>query len=217
MNDEAIPCDARAARGAGRPRDPAKLEAMLDAARAEFFRLGFGAATIEAIADSAGVSKVTVYNRFGGKAGLFEAVMRRESERMAEIMAGGHDAVADLTGALNAYGVALLAFLLDSNRAALDAILTQELAQLPDLAQRFFAAGPGNCRARLAEVLAAADARGAIAIDDPVCAAEDLMALWKGMIDVELKFGLQPECGDAQLAARVMRGTRLFLKAYAAG
>jgi AcrR family transcriptional regulator len=48
---------------------------MLDAARRHFLESGFEAATIEAIAESAGVSAVTVYNYYGTKRGLLLALV----------------------------------------------------------------------------------------------------------------------------------------------
>ncbi|HAL89775.1 MAG TPA: transcriptional regulator, partial [Erythrobacter sp.] len=55
----------------GRPTDEAKRDAILGAAGASFLEHGFAASSIEQIAADAGVSKVTVYNRFGDKRGLF--------------------------------------------------------------------------------------------------------------------------------------------------
>ncbi|MEH6724432.1 MAG: helix-turn-helix domain-containing protein, partial [Qipengyuania sp.] len=55
----------------GRPADEAKREAILAAAAASFFEHGFAASSIEQIAADAGVSKVTIYNRFGDKRALF--------------------------------------------------------------------------------------------------------------------------------------------------
>jgi len=49
---------------------------ILDAALAEFVRSGVHGASIQAIAEGAGVSPMTVYNRFGDKEGLVAAIIR---------------------------------------------------------------------------------------------------------------------------------------------
>lgn len=52
---------------------------LLDAAEAEFSRVGFGGATTKAIARAAGVAQGLLHYHFGTKEGLFEAVIARRS------------------------------------------------------------------------------------------------------------------------------------------
>jgi AcrR family transcriptional regulator len=59
-----------------------RREQLLDVGRALFAERGFDAASIEEIAHRAGVSKPVVYGHFGGKEGLYAAVVERESERL---------------------------------------------------------------------------------------------------------------------------------------
>lgn len=199
-------------RRAGRPRDPAKYNAIVEAARAAFFARGFHAATIEDIAQAAGVSKVTVYSRFGDKETLFEEVIRAESTRMAAMfdaeLAAGHD----LEEQLNAFGLALAGFKFSEEHLAVDRVLMNEIAQIPALARRFFAAGPQSCTTRLVEAIEAAARGGQIDVDDASLAADDLVGLWLGAGDLGIKLGLTPLPSPAELRARVHRATRLFLK-----
>lgn len=51
---------------------------LLDVGRALFAERGFDATSVEEVAARAGVSKPVVYGHFGGKEGLFEAVVDRE-------------------------------------------------------------------------------------------------------------------------------------------
>ena len=67
-------------RRGGRPsKEQAGLieDKILDAAAALFFSEGYGAASIEVIAQRAQISKRTFYARFENKAALFRAVVRR--------------------------------------------------------------------------------------------------------------------------------------------
>jgi AcrR family transcriptional regulator len=60
-------------------------EAVLAAARHVFLERGYGGASLEAIADTAGFSKGVVYSQFGSKADMFfELLERRISERAAQ-------------------------------------------------------------------------------------------------------------------------------------
>ena len=57
--------------GPGRPKDPAKRKAILEAAETLFLRNGYDGSSMDAIAAEAGVSKLTVYSHFTDKETLF--------------------------------------------------------------------------------------------------------------------------------------------------
>ncbi|MFR9778862.1 TetR/AcrR family transcriptional regulator [Micromonospora sp. MS34] len=61
---------------------------MLDAAVKVFSRRGFHAASMDEIADDAGISKPMVYAYLGTKEELFVACLHREGTRMMEAIAG---------------------------------------------------------------------------------------------------------------------------------
>jgi AcrR family transcriptional regulator len=60
---------------------------MLDAAVAVFARLGYYDASVDAIAEAAGVSKPMVYAYLGTKEQLFIACLQREGDRLATALA----------------------------------------------------------------------------------------------------------------------------------
>lgn len=207
--------DCTRPRPVGRPQDPAKHAAIIDAAREHFFTHGFAATAIEAVAASAGVSKVTIYKQFTDKVGLFEAVVRSQSSAMTLPIADWRDIAGDLEGALNRFGCKLLSFLMNEDHMALDNLLSLDLAKHPDLARRFFTAGPGRCRSILADVLHRADHNGELAVPEPQSAAEDLLSIWKGFGDLEQRFGVGQPMTPEEIERRVHRGTKIFLRAYA--
>ncbi len=55
---------------------------LLDAAYAVFLERGFAGASMEAIAERAGVTKPVIYDSFAGKDELFTALVEREEERI---------------------------------------------------------------------------------------------------------------------------------------
>jgi AcrR family transcriptional regulator len=63
-------------------RDPATTR-IVAAARAEFERYGIRRTTVEEVARQAGVSRVTVYRKFDGKAALVRAVVLDDIQRFA--------------------------------------------------------------------------------------------------------------------------------------
>ena len=207
--------DARSYPRAGRPRDAAKRDAILDAAHALFFARGVEATTIEDIATAAGVSKVTIYGHFGDKPTLFEACVRRAVARMEQGLIGPRPRGETLAERLRAMGVSLLAFLTSEPMVSFDRAFAAEASRHPELAERFFQAGPGHCRARLAEVIATGAAAGEVLADDPAKQAEELMGLWYGFLHKELSIGRTAPPTPAEIDARVQRGVGVFLRAYA--
>ncbi len=67
-----------------RGRSPKKRTAILSAAEALFIAEGYESASVDAIAERAGVSKRTVYDHFGGKENLFSAVTAQVSSTLFE-------------------------------------------------------------------------------------------------------------------------------------
>ncbi len=66
----------------GAPRAATPLrDGIVDAARALTIATGWDGVRMGAVASAAGVSRQTVYNEFGSKAGLAEALARREVDR----------------------------------------------------------------------------------------------------------------------------------------
>ena len=200
----------------GRPKDRAKRDAIVCAARTLFFTRGFEATSIESIAEQAGVSKVTIYGHFGDKAGVFEAVVQNVASRMEAKMIADAPPEAALSDTLIAFGCGLMGELMNEEMMLFERYMGSELAHHPALAKRFFDAGPGYMCAHLENILAVAHDRGEIAVDDPKLAAHDLFGLWQGFNRAEASFGVAQMLTGDKLKARVIRAVRLFLKAHSA-
>ena len=59
---------------------------LVDVAKSVFAELGYDGASVEEIANRAGVSKPIVYEHFGGKEGLYAVVVDRETSRLLEMI-----------------------------------------------------------------------------------------------------------------------------------
>ncbi len=69
-----------------------RREQLVGVARALFAEKGYEAASIEEIAERAGVSKPVVYQHFGGKEGLYAVVVDREVRFLTSSLAAAFDA-----------------------------------------------------------------------------------------------------------------------------
>jgi AcrR family transcriptional regulator len=128
---------AEAPRHGGRPsREEAERirERILDAATDLFLTQGYGATSIEAVAQRLRISKRTFYHRFRDKAELFAAVVHRIMERlrppdMAQLFGGG-----PLRQVLLQLASAALRAALAPQAIALQRLILSEAARFPELA-----------------------------------------------------------------------------------
>ena len=204
-------------RSVGRPRDPGKALAILDAGWSLFLERGVEATSIEAIAAKASVSKVTLYTYYPDRVALFEAAVRREMERIEEAQAlNVSDAPASITEQLRAFGTGIMTFLASQPAVDFYSAVAGELRRHEQLARTFYDCGPGRTRGNLAALLAAAMERGELVRLVPDEAADELFGLWQGFTNFQFSLGIGIEALRADLVPRVDRGVRLFMRVYGA-
>lgn len=150
-------------------------ERLLEAASELFYREGIGAVGVDTISERAGVSKRTLYNRFGGKDELVAEYLRRRDERWRAYLQGATENVVEprekLLAVFRAYGEWLVG---DDFRGCAFANAAAELPD-PDHPARVVARGhKEGVRAYLATV--AKDAGCA----EPETLAERLLILLEG-------------------------------------
>jgi TetR/AcrR family transcriptional repressor of mexJK operon len=198
----------------GRPKDTAKRDAIMVAARTLCQGQPFDAVTMEAVAAAAGVSKMTVYNHFTDKESLFEAIVRSVSDEMLRELPAPEESIGSLRDQLIVTGTQFLSVILGPELLAMCHALPVALRTNRALARRFYEAGPGRVRSAVGAVLAAEARRGTLIIDDPDWAAQDLLCLWEGSEQSHYAYGLIDLPTKEQIAERARRGTDTFLRAY---
>ncbi len=205
--------DLPATHRSGRPKDSAKREAIVTAARGLFASQPFDLVTMEAVAARAGVSKMTVYSHFHDKESLFETIVAAAADQMiGSLPASGRGD--GLSERLVAVGTVFLGVILGSDICQMGHTLPGALRANRNLAERFYAAGPGRVRAALATMIAAAAASGELTVDDADWAADDLVSLWEGGMPARIAFGLTERGTPEEIRHRARRGTDVFLRAY---
>lgn len=198
----------------GRPPDSAKRAAIIDAAGARFFELGFAATSIEQIAQDAGVSKVTVYKHFGDKDALFAAAVQRECENMRGVLAIEDLHAGSLRERLTAIGEEMLGFLSRSKMVQFERRIAAETEQNPALGKAFMESGPYAMLDAFTALLDEMAQRGEIVVDDRRMAAEQFVAMCKGLGDLELRFGVAPD--PVRNRQRIECAVEAFCRAYGA-
>jgi TetR/AcrR family transcriptional repressor of mexJK operon len=197
----------------GRPADEAKREAILAAAAASFFEHGFAASSIEQIAADAGVSKVTIYNRFGDKRALFAAAVEVECEQIRGSLQVPEVASGSLRDRLTAVGEAMVAFTSRPKMVQFERRIAAETEYDPAVGEAFLEAGPHRMKESFAALIAAMHEAGEVDVADPALAAEQFAGMCKGMGDLERRFGapVDPQRNRERIAGAV----EVFCRAYA--
>jgi TetR/AcrR family transcriptional repressor of mexJK operon len=192
--------------------DRLKAEAMLDAAAQVIAERGMGA-PVAAIAKRAGVSKQTLYNHYGGKAGLVRVlILRRVDEFAAPLADPGGDTTPE--AALTAFALGLMTALLAERYLTLLRVAIQGAADIPDLARTLFETASKATRAHLVEYLRAETRAGRLGVDD----AEEAAELFTGMLaarQIRGLIGLPTLARGESLEARCASIARRFVRAYA--
>lgn len=194
-----------------------KRRAMLEAAAGLFMAEGYGAASMDAVARAAGVSKATLYAHFGAKDRLFAAIITEACQAMSDACSGEAGAE-DLPPreALRRLGRHWLGFLLGPRAVAVRRIVVAEGPRFPELARAFYDNGPRATRAWLAGWIEREAARGRLRCPDPALAAEQFTALLTGDMLLRATLGLGEPPDEAAIERQVEAVVDTFCRAFGA-
>jgi TetR/AcrR family transcriptional repressor of mexJK operon len=193
--------------------DVAKSEAILDAALDVFMERGVSA-PMEEIARRAGVSKQTIYNHYGSKAELVQALTSR---RIHELVAPleTEEAVADPETALAGFARVLLEKVLSERSQAFLRVAMMGAIEAPDLGRAIWEAGPRKSRLRLAEFLEMETRAGRLDCPDPKEAAEFFAGMVIGSYQTAALLGAPQMLDPARIERIATEAARRFMRAYA--
>jgi TetR/AcrR family transcriptional repressor of mexJK operon len=201
-------------RGPGRPRDLAKLEAILEAAYALFLERGITATTMDAVAERASVSKMTVYANFRDKPALLSAVLDRRIKSLHVFdLAVGPDLNSSVERLVE-LGERIASVASQPGHARMVRLITACADEHPRLAATIYA-GRGKLLKQIAAFLKALTRRGFLSIKDPELAAEQLVSLWLGTFRRE-SLGLVDSPSADATAKRVRYAVDTLVRAWPA-
>jgi TetR/AcrR family transcriptional repressor of mexJK operon len=192
-----------------------KHAAILDAAMRLFPARGYDGVSVDAIAQAAGVSKLTVYSHFTDKEALFRASV---IECCAQLLPhrlfepepglGVHDALLRIARAFTD-------LMFDDRAIRLHRMMVAQAGEGSRLAELFFATGPHVALEEMETFLRHAHAAGSLDVPAPAQAAGHFFCLLKGVRHMRVLVGLCPIPDAAERDAHVVDVVALFLRAFA--
>jgi TetR/AcrR family transcriptional regulator, mexJK operon transcriptional repressor len=195
-----------------------KRGGVLEAAAKVFLSGGYLGASMDEIADLAGVSKQTVYTYFSNKEALFaamaSALSNEASDRVQNSVAEfGEDD--DLEGYLVGYAVRQLEVVLTPRILQLRRLVIGEVGRFPELGAALYAGGPGRAIASLAATFERLADRGALSVHDPLLAATQFnWLIMSAPLNRAMLLGDGAIPSSKELREHAREGVRMFLAAY---
>ena len=231
FNNNLVMTEATRPATPGRPKDLEKRAAILDAAKALFPARGYDGVSMDAIAQAAGVSKLTVYSHFQDKDTLFvEAVKARCEDLLpSDLFVARFEG--PIRGQLLRIARAFFTLITSEDAVNIHRMMSRQLPDDSHLPRLFWEAGPKRTTEALAAFLLAEqwfesgvdDAlrveveAGNLAVDDCALAASQFFCLLKGEHHAKLTCGCQEPLDPGAVDRHLEATVDLFLRAYGPG
>lgn len=201
-------------------RGPVSEGKILAAAKELFLSDRYDGVNLERVADRAGVSRQTVYNRFGSKEAVFREMVDYHWSAFpsADLHAADRGADASAEEVLYGFARALQRFAADTDQIRFARLVVAESVRLPWIAEEFYRLGKRPVVAAFVERLDALVRDGALRCPDTYLAARQFMGLlqeflvWPRIMafDEEVATGPAPQ-------VVIEAAVRVFLASYAPG
>src|SRR5476649_3020207 len=202
-------------KSAGRPREAdkeARAENLLYTAGCLFLEKGYGKVSLEMIARQAHVAVRTIYVKFGGKAGLLNAVI---AEGRARFFGGVFNMGTDMRpieDILTDFSVRFVELVSLPSFCSLHRMVIAEASTTPELAHTFYQAGPKQTREQLAVFFSRPDVKAQIRSElTPELLAVHLLNCLLGDQTTRLLFEPAVPRTPAENLAHVKEAISLFL------
>ncbi len=198
----------------GRPPDQSKRDAILEATHTLMMEHGANF-TVDMVADRAGVSKQTLYNRFGGKEDLLLRVMQSILAELTTDLESFSE-TDNVRTALMAFGARYLRMVSDPQRTNFLRLIIGSINHADSSGQLFFRSGPHVLIERLAEFIAHQTELGHLLGGNPRLEAEQFIGLVLGTLQMRLLLGVEVSWTEEAIRDRVASAVDVFLASYGA-
>ncbi|ABS62156.1 transcriptional regulator, TetR family [Parvibaculum lavamentivorans DS-1] len=204
----------KAARNGAPSRREKRRQAILDAARAIFLEQGYGATSLNDIVSVSGGSLATLYDLFGGKAGLFQEMIEQECENFFGALRAEDLDEQPLREALRVVARQFFDGVIQQPKMSLLRLVVAEAAHFPELGSTFYSAGPARGREMVSTYLAKQSRRGLLQVDDPMRAADVFIGLVLGEYQMKVLCGEDVKLSSEEIDRYLDYALDVFLRVY---
>lgn len=180
-----------------------------------FLDRGYEQVTIDDIVAHIGGSKRTLYDRFGGKAGLFEMVIKEYCAKVHRDLFAGIEQHKDIEKQLVAIGTHFLNMILDPSILEQHRLMVSMGRNFPSVAQMFFQAGPQSAYALIAGWIERQQKSGKIGPGNPNILSELFLDMLTGKHQLALLTSSFSSTSADDIAVTVKAAAKLFLRGAA--
>ena len=195
------------------PSDSKKRRQIMEGARRLFLSQGFDTASMNAIAQQAGVSKGTLYVYFKSKEDLFEAILEEQCAEQAQQLCD-FDMDEDIKVVLTRLGRELVRFLCLPGIVPSLRTVIAIADRMPELGAKFYLAGPGRGIASLKAYFEAQVTAGVLKPHDCEIAAAQFIESCLSLTFRPMLFNFAGPPEDARVDSVVEMAVFNFLTAY---
>lgn len=199
----------------GRPRDPLKMQQVVETATRQFLQQGYERTSMESVAQESEVSKMTIYNYFPNKEALFEACVTSHTEQVFSASVSSDVDPTQPEQALTLIAKRFLALIRSEDVLRLFRTIYGMANHHPETCACVYHAGPAHIHQTVSQYLEKANAAGSLKIENSVRAADQFLALFLGRdhITATLGMGIPNKADDEQT---IKENLAFFLTYYRA-
>jgi len=196
-------------------RGEKRQRAIIEAATIVFLANGFDGTTLDMIIAKAGGSRRSIYQYFGGKEELFNAIIKNGCHEF--VMALDQAKFLDVPPrtALISIATQFLSFLLRPRSLALYRIVVGESMRFPELGKILYQAGPENAYQKLSAYLKLQTENGLINSHQPELNATQFFEMIKGHLHFRALIIPDLKVSEKEIQDHIHASVDLFLRGVA--
>lgn len=205
---------ARSSALRARGHTKAKYDSIMKSASRLFIKHGYTHTSMDAIAETACVSKQTVYSYFSNKEQLFQRMIEDLCNANTPPSSVLEDMSLPPEVTLQSFAQGFIDIITSPTGLGIHRLVMAESQRHPRVAELFFHSGPRKRQEIMVGYLKRQVAAGHFDIDDIEHAAEHFFGMLKGWYQMRMAMRLKPMPSKKELEAHVKKSVRVFCKAY---
>ena len=184
---------------------------LLHVATEVFLEKGYEAANLDDIIRRAGGSRRNIYTEFGGKEGLFKALIVQIASQVLAPMHPHAYKENSLEANLTSFASRLIVVLFSPAALGLSRLALFDGIRFPEIAKAYFASGPASAALCLSALLETARMRGSIHCPDCTVAANQFIGMLRDNVYLAVLLRLREAPDEREKEALVKSAVGIFL------